>query len=156
MSLEIFRITCRGAEGHSEPTQAPKMEVFMKIFSGFKPLTISAKNFNLDVCSRFASGCVLRNMIVVKLFAKYYIVDVWQGPRYTSCIVLFFFTHNFFQVSVRDEICSTSLSNFETLMIAVGGDILGRSSEILEQLQVRRVFGFLQQVIFKTSYGVAA
>ena len=41
-------------------------------------------------------------------------------------------------------------------MIAVGGDILGRSSEILEQLQVRRVFGFLQQVIFKTSYGVGA
>ena len=68
----------------------------------------------------------------------------------------FFCTHNFFQVSVRGEICSTSLSNFETLMIAVGGDILGRSSEILEQLQVRRVFGFLQQVIFKTSCGVGA
>lgn len=97
MSLEIFRITYRGAEGHSEPTQAPKMEVFMKIFSGFKPLTISAKNFNLDVCCRFASGCVLRNMIVLELFAKYYTVDVWQGPRYTSCIVLFFVHITFFR-----------------------------------------------------------
>lgn len=39
-------------------------------------------------------------------------------------------------------------------MVAVGGDMLRRSSEILQKLQVRRVFGFLQQVIFKTNYEV--
>ena len=50
--------------------------------------------------------------------------------------------------------CNISLSKFETLMIAVGGDMIGRSSEILKQLQVRRVFGFLQQVIFKINYVV--
>ena len=46
------------SEAYLEPLQTSKIELFAKIANSFKPLTVFAKNFMLDVCSgsKYAFG----------------------------------------------------------------------------------------------------
>ena len=49
MHSHIWTKTRSFGQAHSESSQTPKMELFAKIFSNWKPLTIFAKNFILYV-----------------------------------------------------------------------------------------------------------